>query len=134
MILRVAQLVKNPPAMWETWVQSLGWEDPLEKGMTTHSTQRPFSRPGGKIRRQDGQGQDAQSKDPRMGTTWGLVSGYSVLLCTTFVLLLGGYRRVWAGVCQLLLQAALETVGWRKISRKPESQVRRGYGPGLLDP
>ena len=31
----VAQLVKNPPAMQETWVQSLGWEDPLEKGMAT---------------------------------------------------------------------------------------------------
>ena len=31
----VAQLVKNPPAIWETWVQSLGWEDPLEKRMTT---------------------------------------------------------------------------------------------------
>ena len=29
----VAQLVKNPPAMQETWAQSLGWEDPLEKGM-----------------------------------------------------------------------------------------------------
>ena len=28
----MTQLVKNPPAMWETWVQSLGWEDPLEKG------------------------------------------------------------------------------------------------------
>ena len=28
----VAQLVKNPPAMWETWVSSLGWEDPPEKG------------------------------------------------------------------------------------------------------
>ena len=28
----VAQLVKNPPARWETWVLSLGWEDPLEKG------------------------------------------------------------------------------------------------------
>ena len=28
----VAQLVKNPSAMWETWVQSLGWEDPLERG------------------------------------------------------------------------------------------------------
>ena len=27
----VAQMVKNPPAMWETWVQSLGWEDPLEE-------------------------------------------------------------------------------------------------------
>ena len=33
----VAQLVKNLPAMWETWVRSLGWEDPLEKGMATHS-------------------------------------------------------------------------------------------------
>ena len=33
----VAQLVKNPPAMRETWVQSLGWEDPLEKGTITHS-------------------------------------------------------------------------------------------------
>ena len=32
----VAQLVKNLPAMWETWVRSLGQEDPLEKGMTTH--------------------------------------------------------------------------------------------------
>ena len=32
----VAQLVKNPPAMWENWVLSLGWEDPLEKGMATH--------------------------------------------------------------------------------------------------
>ena len=34
----VAQLVKNPTAMWETWVQSLGWEDPLEKGKATHSS------------------------------------------------------------------------------------------------
>ena len=33
----VAQLVKNPHAMWETWVRSLGWEDPLEKGKATHS-------------------------------------------------------------------------------------------------
>ena len=34
----IAQLVKNLPAMWETWVQSLGWEDPLEKGTATHSS------------------------------------------------------------------------------------------------
>ena len=34
----VAQLVKNPPPMWETWVWSLGWEDPLEKGTATHSS------------------------------------------------------------------------------------------------
>ena len=33
----VAQLVKNPPAMWETWLRSLGWEDPLKKGMATIS-------------------------------------------------------------------------------------------------
>ena len=32
----VAQLGKNPPAMRETWVRSLGWEDPLEKGEATH--------------------------------------------------------------------------------------------------
>ena len=32
----VAQLVKNPPAVQETWVQFLGWEDPLEKGKATH--------------------------------------------------------------------------------------------------
>ena len=34
----MAQMVKNLPSMWETWVQSLGWEDPLEKGITTHSS------------------------------------------------------------------------------------------------
>ena len=33
----MAQMVKNPPAMLETWVQSLVWEDPLEKGKATHS-------------------------------------------------------------------------------------------------
>ena len=34
----VAQMVKNPPAMQETWVRSLGWEDLLEKEMATHSS------------------------------------------------------------------------------------------------
>ena len=34
----VAQLVKNPPEMWETWVRSLGWEDPLEKAKAAHSS------------------------------------------------------------------------------------------------
>ena len=34
----VAQHVKNPPAIWETWVQYLSWEDPLEKGKATHSS------------------------------------------------------------------------------------------------
>ena len=34
----VDQLVKNPPAVWETWVRPLGWEDPLEKETATHSS------------------------------------------------------------------------------------------------
>ena len=34
----MAQMVENLPAMWETWVRPLGWEDPLEEGMTTHSS------------------------------------------------------------------------------------------------
>ena len=34
----VAHMVKNPPAVWETWVRSLGWENALEKGTATHSS------------------------------------------------------------------------------------------------
>ena len=34
----VAQIVKNLPVIWETWVRSLGWEDPLEEGMATYSS------------------------------------------------------------------------------------------------
>jgi len=34
----MAQMVKNPPVMQETWVRSLDWEDPLEEGMITHSS------------------------------------------------------------------------------------------------
>ena len=47
----VAQLVKNPPAIRETWVQSLGWEDPLEKEKATHSSysglENSMDSPGG---------------------------------------------------------------------------------------
>ena len=38
-------MVKNPPAMQETWVQSLGWEDPLEEGMAIHSVFLPGESP-----------------------------------------------------------------------------------------
>ena len=45
-------MVKNLPEKWETWVQSLGWEDPLEEGMTTHCSilagESPWTKePGG---------------------------------------------------------------------------------------
>ena len=43
----VAQMVKNLPAMWETWVRSLGWGDPLEKGMATHSRILAWRNPRG---------------------------------------------------------------------------------------
>ena len=43
----MAQLIQNPPAMWETWVWSLGWEDPLEEGMTTHSSILAWRNPHG---------------------------------------------------------------------------------------
>ena len=42
----ITQLVKNPPAMQETRVRSLGWEDPLEKGKTTHSSILAWRIPG----------------------------------------------------------------------------------------
>ena len=38
MLILVAQLLKNPPVVWETWVQSLGWEHPLDEGEATHSS------------------------------------------------------------------------------------------------
>ena len=41
----VAQLIKNPPAVWESWVRSLGWEDPLVKGTATHSNILPWRMP-----------------------------------------------------------------------------------------
>ena len=42
----VVQLVKNLPAIWETWVPPLGWEDPLEKGEATHSSILAWKIPG----------------------------------------------------------------------------------------
>ena len=45
----VAQTVKNPPAMQDTWVQSLGWEDPLEKGKATHSSTPAWRTPWAEV-------------------------------------------------------------------------------------
>ena len=38
LMVQMVKKKKNPPAMWETWFRSLGWEDPLEKGMATYSS------------------------------------------------------------------------------------------------
>ena len=44
--MQLTQVVKNLPAMRETWLPSLGWEDPLEEGMATHSTILAWRIPG----------------------------------------------------------------------------------------
>ena len=44
-MVKMAQMLKNPPAMQETWVWSLDWEDPLEEGMATHSSIHPWRIP-----------------------------------------------------------------------------------------
>ena len=60
----VSQTVKNPPAMWETWVRSLGWEDSLENDMATHTSilagESPWTEEAGGLRSMGSQrvGQD----------------------------------------------------------------------------
>ena len=55
----LVQMVKNLPAMWETWVRSLGWEDLLEKGMATHSSilawRIPWTEEPGRLQSMDSQ-------------------------------------------------------------------------------
>ena len=61
----VVQMVKNPPAMLETWVWSLCWEDPLEKGMATHS-----SIPAWRIPWTEEQGRLQSMGSQRVGYNW----------------------------------------------------------------
>ena len=52
----VAQKVKNPPAVWETWVRSLGWEDALEEGMAAHSSMLAWTEEPGRLQSLKSQG------------------------------------------------------------------------------
>ena len=65
MSLLVAQKVKNPPAMQETWVYSLGWEDPLEKKIATHSSILAW-----RIPRTEDPGRPQYMKSQRAGHDW----------------------------------------------------------------
>ena len=66
----VAQTVKNPPAVQEAWVQSLGWEDPPEEGMATHSSilawRIPMTQEPGRLQSMGSQrvGHDRVTKHP----------------------------------------------------------------------
>ena len=80
----VAQMAKNPSAMWETWVPSLGWEDPLEEGMATHYSFLP--------------GESAQTEEPGRLQSMGSESDVTEGLKTEQQGLLSfylGQHRVW---------------------------------------
>ena len=64
----VAQIVKNLPAMWETWVQCLGWKDPLEKEMATHSSILAWRTP-----RTEEPGGLQSMGSQRVGQDWGVL-------------------------------------------------------------
>ena len=75
----VAQLVKNLPAVWETWVRSLGWEDPLEKGRATHSSILAWRIPG--IEEPGGlQSTGSQRVGPQITILHLLDDGYKIVL------------------------------------------------------
>ena len=65
----MAQMVKKPPAMQETWVQFLGWEDPLEKELATHSSilawRIPLTEEPGRFHRVATVGHDLATKPPQ---------------------------------------------------------------------
>ena len=73
----VAQLVKNLPAMRETWVRSLGWEDPLEKGTATHSRILAWRIPQGH--------KESETTEATGHGTWHMVElqDYTGFRCTT---------------------------------------------------
>ena len=72
----VAQLVKNPPAMRETWIQSLGWEGPLEKGKATHSSILGF--PCGSAGKESACNVGDPGSIPGLGRSPGEGKGYSL--------------------------------------------------------
>ena len=101
----VAQMVKNPPAMQETWIQSLGPEDPLEKGMATHSSVLAWRIPWTEEPHQ------LQSMDlQRVGHYWAAEHTHSPLNTTRF-------RENVTDHCKLY--SAVESVWLTKLLRLP---------------
>ena len=76
----VAQMVKNLPAMQETQVQSLGWEDPLEKGMATHSSILAW-----KISRTEEPGGLQSMRSQRVGYEWATNTDWLTVILGTLI-------------------------------------------------
>ena len=115
----VAQMVKNPLSMQETWVQHLGWEDPLEEGMATHSsilawrspwTEAPRGLQSTGLQRVGHDWATAHTNTKRGGT---LNKAFSVTLCNDIHSKKGCQ---WKSINQNIFQAARETspsIPWR---------------------
>ena len=95
-------MVKNPPAMQETWVQSLGWEDPLETGMATHSSILAGESHGWRsLAGCSPQVKESQTRLKRLSTTFypldarGTQSPTPALPVLTTTGVSGGHNRCW---------------------------------------
>ena len=108
----VTQLVKNPCAMQETWVRSLGWEDPLEKGTATHSSILAWRIPG-----TEEPGGLPSMGSPRVGHDWA-----TSLSLFTFM----HWRRKWQPTPAFLPRESPRTKGawWATVHRVAKSGTR----------
>ena len=109
----VTQLVKNPPALQETWVWSLGWEDPLQEGMASHSSilvwRTPWTEEPGGLQFMGSQESDTTE---RLSTAQHYICRYSSVVKSCLALL---WSMKPAGLlCPWVLQT--RTLGWVAIS------------------
>ena len=88
----MAQLVKNLPEMWETWVRSLGWEDPLEKEMETHSSILAWRIPW---MEEPGGLQSMGSQKVRHDRMTLLTYSLTHIICNIILPLLGNIKKFW---------------------------------------
>ena len=110
----VAQLVKNLPAIQETWVQSLGWEDPLEKGKATHSSILAWRIPC-----------TVQSmRSQRVGHDWANFT-FTFQQCDHYVCLyLAG---IWEKSEPVLLEGGISVRSWADVSEKQDDRNNKDY-------
>ena len=124
--LAVAQTVKNLPAIWETWVQYLGREDPLEKGMATHSSilawRIPWTEKPGLLQPMGSQrvGHDW------MTNTYLLTYDYTVQVRNRFKgldLIDRVPEEVWTEVCNIVQEVVIKTIPPKKEMQKGKMVV-----------
>ena len=114
----MAQMVKNLPAMWETWVWSLGWEDPLEEGMVTHSSLLAWNSVEDIIKK-------FVSIFKKKGNMW-MSSRYTVLQCRAHSLVLADKMHLLHIICWGYSVVVLNPVGkslWMRLAFIPHQHA-----------